>query len=31
MDTIVSRKRNDGTVGYMAQVRMKQKGQVIHA
>ena len=30
MGTIVQRKRNDGTVGYMAQVRVKQKGKVIH-
>lgn len=30
MGTIVARKRNDGTVGYMAQVRVKQKGTVIH-
>jgi integrase len=29
--TIVTRKRNDGSVGYMAQVRVKQKGKVIHA
>jgi integrase len=31
MGTIVQRKRNDGTVGYMAQVRAKQKGKVVHA
>ena len=31
MGTIVQRKRNDGSVGYMAQVRVKQKGKVIHA
>jgi integrase len=31
MGTIVQRKRNDGTVGYMAQVRVKQKGKVVHA
>jgi integrase len=31
MGTIVQRKRNDGSVGYMAQVRVKQKGTVVHA
>ena len=31
MGTIVQRKRGDGTVGYMAQVRVKQKGKVVHA
>jgi integrase len=31
MGTIVQRKRNDGSVGYMAQVRVKQKGKVVHA
>ena len=30
MGTIIPRKRNDGSVGYMAQVRVKQKGKVIH-
>ena len=30
MGTIVQRKRNDGSVGYMAQVRIKQKGKVVH-
>jgi integrase len=29
--TIVQRKRNDGSTGYMAQVRVKQKGKVVHA
>jgi integrase len=31
MGTIVARKRNDGSIGYMAQVRVKQQGKVIHA
>ncbi len=31
MGTIVQRKRGDGSVGYMAQVRVKQKGKVVHA
>ncbi len=31
MGTIVQRKRGDGTVGYMAQVRVKQQGKVVHA
>jgi integrase len=31
MGTIVQRKRNDGSTGYMAQVRVKQKGKVVHA
>ncbi len=31
MGTIVARKRNDGSTGYMAQVRVKQKGKVVHA
>jgi hypothetical protein len=31
MGTIVQRKRGDGTIGYMAQVRVKQKGKVVHA
>jgi integrase len=31
MGTIVQRKRGDGTTGYMAQVRVKQKGKVVHA
>ena len=31
MGTIIHRKRGDGTVGYMAQVRVKQKGKVVHA
>ena len=31
MGTIVQRKRNDGSIGYMAQVRVKQKGKVVHA
>jgi integrase len=31
MGTIVQRKRGDGTTGYMAQVRVKQKGQIVHA
>lgn len=31
MGTIIPRKRNDGSTGYMAQVRVKQKGEVIHA
>ena len=30
MGTIIARKRNDGTTGYMAQIRVKQKGAVIH-
>jgi integrase len=29
--TIVQRQRNDGSIGYMAQVRVKQKGKVVHA
>jgi integrase len=28
--TIVQRRREDGTIGYMAQVRVKQKGKVVH-
>jgi hypothetical protein len=31
MGTIVQRRRNEGSVGYMSQVRVKQKGKVIHA
>jgi integrase len=31
MGTIIQRKRGDGTTGYMAQVRIKQKGKIIHA
>jgi integrase len=31
MGTIVQRERGDGTVAYMAQVRVKQKGKVVHA
>jgi integrase len=31
MGTIVQRKRNDGSTGYMAQVRVKRKGRVVHA
>src|SRR4029077_7332998 len=31
MGTIVQRKRGDGTRGYMAQVRVKQKGAIVHA
>jgi integrase len=31
MGTIVARKRNDGSLGYMAQVRIKQKGKIVHA
>jgi integrase len=31
MGTIVQRKRGDGTTGYMAQVRVKQKGKIVHA
>jgi hypothetical protein len=30
MGTIVARKRNDRSIGYMAQVRVKQQGKVIH-
>jgi integrase len=30
MGTIIPRKRKDGSVGYMAQVRVKQKGKVVH-
>lgn len=31
MGTIITRKRSDGSIGYMAQVRVKQKGKVVHA
>lgn len=31
MGTIIPRKRNDGSTGYMAQIRVKRKGKVIHA
>jgi hypothetical protein len=31
MGTIVQRKRGDGTIGYMAQVRVKQKGKIVRA
>ena len=31
MGTTVPRKRKDGSIGYMAQVRVKQKGKVVHA
>ena len=31
MGTIVTRKRGDGSTGYMAQVRVKRKGRVVHA
>jgi hypothetical protein len=30
MGTIIPRKRNDGSIGYMAQVRVKAKDKVIH-
>ena len=31
MGTITTRKRADGTVGYTAQIRLKQGGRVVHS
>lgn len=31
MGTIASRRRKDGSIGYTAQIRLKQDGQVVHS
>jgi hypothetical protein len=31
MGSPTPRKRKDGSIGYMAQVRVKQKGKVVHS
>lgn len=30
MGTITARRRNDGTTGYTAQIRLKREGKIVH-
>lgn len=30
MGTITARRRNDGTTGYTAQIRLKREGRIVH-